>query len=398
MKIMMPGRTWRVRVGRLCRNPGIKISLIPPPALLVLLPSMKGGGQGLWRLQAEIQTFLAALRAGLSERPIFTGAVAMGHARRFTGIKSVLAFLLACWMMPSLSKAQTTYQFTTVTDPSGGAIAIDGISGNTLVGSQGLQGFVYNGSSFTLLNVPSATRTEALAVSGSEVVGDYVDRAGIFHGFVYNGSSYQTLDDPLGPYSNSAKGVSGTTVVGTFVAAPPGGGDVHGYIYNGTTFTTIDDPSAPPGQTIVTGISGNTIIGNYTGNGFIYNGSSFTTIDDPLAMGFGTTLTGVSGNLFVGNYTDASQDSNGFIYDGSSFTTLDDPLGMGGTVVTGIDGTTIVGYYFAGSGLGINGFVATPIPEPASFTILCLCGLILLCRRRSQFVKEVESCATFATF
>jgi hypothetical protein len=310
---------------------------------------------------------------------------------------ALVAAITCCFGAASAARAQATYQFTTFDVPGAGSTHIYGISGSTIVGSfddgQGEHGFVYNGSSFTTLNVPSAIQTEALAVSGSLVVGDYTDSQGNFHGYVYNGSSYQTLDDPLGAYGNSAKGISGTTIVGAYVASPPGGGNVHGYIYNNGIFSTFDDPSAIPGQSIATGISGNTIVGNYSSvtglHGFVYNGVMFTTLDDPLAglvgilgSGMHTTTAGVSGGTIVGDYLDSEAGSHGYVYDGSTYTTLDDSLGVNGTYVTGIDGTTIVGYYVGGTGVGINGFIATAVPEPTSLSLWTVGALILLRRRR----------------
>ena len=62
------------------------------------------------------------------------------------------------------------------------------------------------------LDVPKATDTYAQGISGSNIVGYYLDTNGTFHGFLYNGSNYSTLDDPsaaTGPGLN----------VGTFAQA-----------------------------------------------------------------------------------------------------------------------------------------------------------------------------------
>ena len=76
---------------------------------------------------------------------------------------------------------------------------------------------------------------------------------------------------------------------------------------------------------------------------------AITTIDNPLAGG-GTYVTGIDGSNIVGYYTTVNQyqqltGNHGFIYNGSTFTTIDNPLAGGGTYVTGIDGSNIVGYY-----------------------------------------------------
>jgi hypothetical protein len=49
--------------------------------------------------------------------------------------------------------------------------------------------------------------------------------------------------------------------VGTYLSA----NGYQGFIYNGSNYTTISAP-APSSQTIVTGISGNTVVGSYVPN------------------------------------------------------------------------------------------------------------------------------------
>ncbi|MGA2230728.1 MAG: PEP-CTERM sorting domain-containing protein, partial [Tepidisphaeraceae bacterium] len=62
--------------------------------------------------------------------------------------------------------------------------------------------------------------------------------------------------------------------------------------------------------------------------------------------------------------------------------TLDDPLGIN-TTITGIDGTTIVGYWGNPNTDSAGGFIATPVPEPTSLALLSVGAFLLLRRRRS---------------
>jgi hypothetical protein len=119
-------------------------------------------------------------------------------------------------------------------------------------------------------------------------------------------------------------------------------------------FTTLSVPGAI--QTRAWGISGNNIVGYYTGftgtYGFLYNGSSYTTLSVPGAVT--TWAQGISGNDIVGYYKSGTGSMNGFLYDGSSYTTLSVP-GAAQTQALGIDGNYIVGNYT--SSTGTYGFV-----------------------------------------
>jgi hypothetical protein len=67
---------------------------------------------------------------------------------------------------------------------------------------------------WTALDDPLAMGgTVASGISGANIVGGYSDSNGI-HGFLYNGSNYTTLDDPLAVNGTRALGISGTNIVG----------------------------------------------------------------------------------------------------------------------------------------------------------------------------------------
>ena len=130
---------------------------------------------------------------------------------------------------------------------------------------------------YTTLAPPGATSTEAMGVSGGSVVGSYVS-GGTQYGFLYNGTTYTTLALP-GALSTVATGVSGGNVVGYYGNSTTN----YGFLYNGTTYTTL----APPGATYTeaTGVSGGSVVGYYvsggTGYGFLYNGTTYTTLARP---------------------------------------------------------------------------------------------------------------------
>jgi hypothetical protein len=230
-------------------------------------------------------------------------------------------------------------------------------------------GFIYDGSTFSPLEYPGATYTEADAIDGNTVVGTWYRGGSANRGFIYNGNTFTPLDVPGGAVT-IVTGVSGSTVVGY--------SEGRGFIYNGSTFTFLDAPGAPGGEgkgTFIGGVSGGTVVGwtgtSTGGHGFIYDGSAFTTLDYPGA--FFTRLWAISGNIVVGD-----EDGRGFFYDGSAFTALNVPIG-GNTSPHGISGNTVVGSYFD-QFARTHGFIVQ-IPEPASAMLVAIVGLGLRARR-----------------
>lgn len=272
---------------------------------------------------------------------------------------------------------------------------------------------------FTTLDVPGAVQTFAFGISGSNVVGQYIDSSNQEHGFLFNGSTYSTLDDPLGAQGTSANSISGTNVVGSYFDAA---GKPHGFLYNGSSFTTLDDPLGSNG-TQALGVSGSNVVGSYVDSslathGFLYDGSTYTTLDAPgasatvahgidgtLVVGFsvisgvtrgmiysigvgfspsvllsGTTATyfwDVSGADKVGQYRTPANVYHGFLRTATSTTIVDDPLGVLDNVATSIDGSNIAGAYADAAG-NYHGYLAVPVvPEPSTFALGILGALSL---------------------
>jgi len=178
-----------------------------------------------------------------------------------------------------------------------------------------------------------------------------------------------------------------------------------GYAQSSYLIQTINAPSALPNSTIVTGISGQSLVGTYNdtngiSRGFLFNESKWvsfpnltpsgiysskiigqlssldvsspgvvyekgvTTVFNPILPGGihtgPTELYGISGSYIVGTYSDKNKQEQGFIYNGSSAWKINNPLttyNMGGiavsfgnTVPTSIDaikGIHVVGYFFS---------------------------------------------------
>lgn len=160
---------------------------------------------------------------------------------------------------------------------------------------------------YTTLDVPGASSTQALGISGTNIVGVYVGSSGAL-GFYFNGSSYTTLDVP-GAAETVAYGISGNNTVGQYEDS--NSSNVHGFLFNGSTYASLDVPGAI--DTYANGISGNNIVGQYEDSssnvhGFLLSGSTYTTLDVPGAVW--TEADGISGSNIVGDY----RDTNGVVY------------------------------------------------------------------------------------
>jgi hypothetical protein len=259
-----------------------------------------------------------------------------------------------------------------------------GISGNNIVGVSGeygwwgsSRGFLYDGTTWTILGMPGSFSTWTTAISGDNIVGGYNtslssgwrDTRGFLYNITYN--TWTPLDYPGGSVT-SITGISGSNIVGSYL---DNNGSTHGFLSNGETWMTLDMPGA--NGTSILSISGNNIVGIYDqishdeAHGFLYNLESctWTALDMPGSIG--TVITGISGNKMIGYYKApiTGFDYN-FLYDGANWLILDDLPGS----PNGISGNTIVGSY------SNHGYVYE-IPEPATLLFLTLGGLFLRKRK-----------------
>jgi hypothetical protein len=259
--------------------------------------------------------------------------------------------------------------WTTIDVPAdwGTLTAIQGISGSRIVGtyvtSNNPHSFVYDGGTFSKLDMPEATYTTASDIFGNSIVGTY---GGAGSGsFLYDGTNWSTLSKSGA--SVRANGIYGNNIVGFYVNPS---GPVHGFIYDGVNWTTVDKAEAD--STSLSGISGNDIVGQYRDTAyrlhpFLYNQGSWTDLPINPWDSFATVVD-ISGNYIIsGGWS--IEGSFGVLYDGKSWTKLEMP-GAISTDVRGIDGNKVVGSY----SLSINekhGFIYT-IPEPCTLLLLGL--------------------------
>jgi hypothetical protein len=204
---------------------------------------------------------------------------------------------------------------------------IRGINGNNLVGSYyddasgKTHAFLYNGSTWTTIDMPGARYTWIRGINGNNLVGTYIDDAfDRCHGFIYNGTIWTTIDYPGGGIDTEVCDIDGSNFVGSYY--DNASDKLHGFIYNGLTWTTLDAPGAF--YTYIYGIDGNNIVGTcYVGtniddfscHGFIYTIPEPATppianADGPYTIFVGDTLT-----LDASGSTDDDNDIVSYLWD-----------------------------------------------------------------------------------
>jgi hypothetical protein len=299
--------------------------------------------------------------------------------------RMVLAITLIAVALVDGTIRAATIQFLT---PGGSSAGIAyGVDGLNVVGQDVAQrGFLYNGATktYSVIKPPSSGSTSAQGISGNKIVGWYVASEGI-RGFLYDGSTYTKLSHPLGANGTNAWDIDGNNIVGWYQDAAK---VAHGFLFDGTNYTTIDYPGAI--TTSVFSVSGTNVVGSYKDSsnrthGFLFNGSTYTTIDDPFYLGTGTNAAlGIDGNKIVGRSISLVA-SVVYIYDGINFS---HPFGSETNpnhAFFGISGNRIVGEY------NDRPFVYI-VPEPSSLALASLAAGSLSFFRRQRTRASSRFC------
>jgi probable HAF family extracellular repeat protein len=258
---------------------------------------------------------------------------------------------------------------------------------------------------FTTLDFPGASLTNAQGINAQgDVVGAYMDAAGLNHAFLWSGGRYRTIDVP-NAHQSIARGINDSgDIVGSYQRQGETGGlPSHGFLltrrgglqavdYPGHLNTIpqriLDDgtilgcyhdtdtmgtmhgfmfhrgfSAMDMGMSMNNGATpdGEYIVGLFTdkdgrGKAYVMNGSSFSALEVPGALS--TTGWDVNpSHVIAGTYTDSGGAQHGYEYDGGAFTRIDAP-GATATRVFGInDRGDLVGQFVDTAGR-THGFLA----------------------------------------
>ncbi len=350
-----------------------------------------------WRPRLVLSAF-AETALAWGARPARAGAKIGSREMKLSLIIAIVLAFLA-----NAADGSVIYNFTNFGGPGSGSAAGAGTNMNGIANNGAAVGFgIDNAGTFTnFVRNPSGTFTTLNSVNavpgsmafGINSAGDVVGAQNGAAFFLPPGGPVQTLASATPP--SAAFGINDNgNIVGQFTsgAATPGF-----YIANnaGQNFVTVNAPSGP--NTVnAQGVNNNGLImGFYVGTdgqdhgfmapvgtavGGMLTGTPITDpIIPPVSGEPGATfvfsqILGINDNgLAVGYYGDSTTSQHGFFYDTHTgqYTFLDDPFegfsnGVEITQITGItDSGEITGFYSDANGV-FHGFVASPLPEPAT--------------------------------
>jgi len=319
------------------------------------------------------------------------------------GFVLALLHLFALMLGFTLDASAMDYTYTPIVVPGGIDTTAYGINNaGQVVGSvdttNGTQGFMDSGGSFTTFAAPGAVQTTALGINNTgQIVGSAFDGTNPTQGFLYSGGTFTPINNPTGTGQflqasgiNDAGQIVGTseTTTGSFTG-------FQGFLLRPDgTFTFLNVPGST--STFANGINNaGQIVGRFydtsSQHGFLYSGGVYSPFNVPGSINSVTEITGINNaGQLVGTFYDGTT-THSFLYSNNTFSIINMP-GSQLTQVSGInDAGQIVGTFFLSAG-GTEGFIASPVPLPASLWFFAsgLAGLSRLTRSRKGCGRQTS--------
>jgi probable HAF family extracellular repeat protein len=287
-----------------------------------------------------------------------------------------LCFLLVLLVLIPEKILADPFSFTTI-EVSPTYTRANGINNNgEIVGDVGggLQGFLDTNGVSTMIDVPGAISSSPRGINDKgQIVGFAASSAGTGAGVLDSNGVFTVINVP-GVFNISPSGINDKgQIVGTYVDS-----QYHGFLDSNGVFTTINFPGAY--ATFAYGINNaGQIVGYLAGGnlnaplGFLYDAGAFSIIAVPGATRTDAFGINDSGQI-VGDFFDVSGVSHGFLDTNGVFSTLDLPGAISSAALGINDDGQIVGTadvidLSSGKPIAV-GFLATPVPEPASLLLL----------------------------
>ena len=301
-----------------------------------------------------------------------------------------------------LAASATPYSFTTIDLPGAVDTKISGINNaGTAVGwtdNGGCCGIGFirsaNGSVETVVIPGSVNISEVYGINQhGEISGSYYDGAKLW-GYTRSGVVVTKID-PGAPNDIYAWALNDSgQVVGSY--SLNGGVTTHGFVKTASGYATLDLGS--DGTTEVRGIDASgRVVGNFLDaglwHGFELLGATLRQIDVP-SLGF--SFANGTNNLgdVVGWWQDASSDGTAYIEHLGVISSFNVP-GSVYTIANGINDLGVIVGEWGDAQSVIHGFIATPVPEPASgWTLASGLALLALGRARRRTTAALAGIAT----
>jgi probable HAF family extracellular repeat protein len=273
-------------------------------------------------------------------------------------------FVISLALSAPGANAQPIYTFTPIEPPGASQTQALGINNaGTVVGyfdsASGRQGFLYKNGVYTTIQVPIGTETIAHGINDAEdIVGSFRSSSGNRRSFRLSGSTFTYYDFPGALQTQFWAINNNGTIVGNYESSP---GISHGLVFNGISMVTLDVPGA--GYTQAVGINDSDVISGFhyqfvspiVVKGFTLSAGTFFPVEFPSRNTYAHKIN--NGGVVVGFLESPSE---GFSWQSGTFSTYTVPGAVETYAIGNNDLGQIAGAFREVSGGILRGYIASP--------------------------------------